>query len=101
FLWRDIAEIGIGADELQEVKLLVFAGGFPKDLFRGDLGEDLLHESFADFAGVAVEAYGSRLAGFGYDIRGAGIQLGLHQLYPLIGRRDVLAVLILRTDFAE
>jgi hypothetical protein len=94
FLWVDIAQIGVGADQFEKVKLLIFLGCFPEDLCCGDLCEDLLDKSFAHFAGVAVEADRSRFAGLGDDIGGAGVQFGLHQLNPLIRWGNVFSVFI-------
>ena len=90
---RDIAQVHITADELDEIKLLGLLRSFPKDLLRRDLGEDLLYKTFAHFAAATVDAYFAGLTRFSNDIGSAGAQLSTLQLDPFIGRNDMFCIL--------
>src|SRR3954454_19931078 len=99
FLRRDVAEVHVRAELLHEPRLARLGRRLEDQLADLDLVDDLVDEARAHLAGRAVDPGGAALAALGDHLPGAGLELFLDPLDPLVRRVDRL--LVLRADFGE
>src|SRR3954453_14998278 len=99
FLGRDVAEVHVRAELLHEPRLARLGRRLEDQLADLDLVDDLVDEAGAHLAGWAIDPGGAALAALGDHLPGAGLELFLDPLDPLVRRVDRL--LVLRADFGE
>ena len=96
---RDVAEVDVGPEALDEHDLLVLLRRLEDDLRRVDRVGDLVDEALAQLAVGARDAGGAVLAALADDLPRAGRELGLDLLDPAVRGHDLRRVL--RADLAE
>src|SRR4051795_8975664 len=90
---RDVAEIHVRAELLDEPRLARLRRRLEDQVADGDLVGDLVDQAGAHVAVLAEDAGGAALARLGDDLPGAGGELFLDPLDPLVGRVDDVGVL--------
>src|SRR5204863_5128293 len=88
FLRRDVAEVHVGPELLDEPRLARLGRRLEDQLADLDLVDDLVDQAGAHLTGRAVDARGAALAALGDHLPGAGPELFLDPLDPLVGRVD-------------
>src|SRR5919197_22871 len=99
FLGRDVAEVHVRAELLHEPGLRSLLRRLEDQVVDVDLVRDLVDEAGAHLAVRAVDPRGAALAAFGDHLPGAGLQLLLDPLDPLVRRVD--DGFVLRADLGE
>src|ERR1051325_8766978 len=98
-LGRDVAEVHVGAERLDEPGLRALLRRLEDQVVDVDLVRDLVHEAGAHLAVRAVDPGGAALAALGDHLPGPGRELLLDPLDPLVWRVD--HGLILRANLGE
>src|SRR5580765_6733102 len=96
---RDVAEVDVRAEMLDEPRLALLRGRLPDQRLEGDGVLDLVDEACAQLAARAIDARCAALAALGDDPPRARIELLLHPLHPEVGSDVHLGVL--RADLRE
>jgi hypothetical protein len=99
FVGRDVPEVDLRTEAADEPALGGLRRGLEDDVAEVDPVDDLVDEASSHLAGRAEDAGRASLAGFGDDLPGAGVQLVLHPLDPLVGGEDDSG--ILRADLGH
>src|SRR5215471_15676502 len=95
----DVPDVDVGAEVLDEPRLARLRRRLEDELGEGDLVDDLVDEACPHLSGRPVDAGGPAFAPLGHDLPGAGLELLLDPLDPLVGGVDDLRVL--RADLGE
>src|SRR6266540_1258227 len=90
---RDVAEVDLGTEAADEPALGGLRRGLEDDVAEVDPVDDLVDEAGSHLAGRAEDAGRATLPRFGDDLPGAGVELVLHPLDPLVGGVDDVGVL--------
>src|SRR5947208_9145009 len=90
---RDVAEIHLRAEMLDEPGLRRLRRRLPEEVVEVDRVRDLVDEAGAHLARGAEDAGGAALAGLGDHLPGAGVTLFLDPFDPLVRREDDFGVL--------
>src|SRR3990170_3261654 len=98
-LGRDVAEVDLRAEVLDEPGLRALRRRLEDDVAELDRVDDLVDQPGAHLARRAIDACGTALTPFGDHLPGAGVELLPHPLDPLVGGEDDLGVL--RADLAH
>src|SRR5579872_2952460 len=85
---RDVAEVHLGAEVLDEPRLRRLGRRLPDEIVEVDLVRDLVDEAGAHLARRPEDAGGAALAALGDHLPGAGGELLLDPLHPLVGCED-------------
>src|SRR5690349_17152072 len=85
---RDVAEVDVCPEVLDEPGLALLRGRLPDQRLERDGVLDLVDETRAQLAARAVDAGRAALAALGDDTPGSRVELLLHPLHPEV-RRDV------------
>src|SRR5438128_3993566 len=88
FFWRNVAEVHLGAEVGDEPRLGRLGRRLPDEVVEVDLVRDLVDEARAHVAVPAEDPGGAALAGLGDHLPGAGIELLLDPLDPLVRCED-------------
>src|SRR5215213_277023 len=99
FVGRDVAEVHLGAEVLDEPRLRTLRRGLPDQVLEVERVFDLVDEARPELAGRSVDARGAALATLGDHLPRARIELLAYPLHPQI-RRDVDRG-VLRADLGE
>src|SRR3954471_17540272 len=83
---RDVAEVDVRAEVLDEPRLALLGRRLPDQAVERNGVLDLVDETGAQLAAGTVDAGGATLAAFGNDTPGACLELLLHPLHPEVGR---------------
>src|SRR4029078_10684414 len=83
---RDVAEVDVRAEVLDEPGLALLRGGLPDQRLERDGVLDLVDEAGAELPARPVDTGGTALAALGDDAPRARVELLLHPLHPE-GRR--------------
>src|SRR5262249_6423829 len=90
---RDVPEVDVRAEMLDEPGLALLRRRLPDQGFEGNRVLDLVHEPGPKLTARTVDPGGAALAALGDHAPGACVELLLHPLYPEIGRDVHLGVL--------
>ena len=96
---RDVAEVHVAAEVLDEPHLLLLAGRLEQQPAAVDGLADLLDEAFLHLAVRVIHPHGARLAALRDHLPRPGLELLLDHLDPALGSED--DVLALAADLAE
>src|SRR5438309_1200935 len=85
---RDVPEVHVRAEMLDEPGLALLRRRLPDQALEGDGMLDLVDEPRTELAARTVDACGAAFTALGDDAPGAGVELLAHPLHPEV-RRDV------------
>src|SRR5689334_22251713 len=86
FLGRDVAEVDLGPEVLDEPRLRLLRRRLPDQVVEVDRMLNLVDEAGAELAGRTVDPGGAALAALGDHLPGARVELLAHPLNPEVGR---------------
>src|SRR5436189_1468347 len=92
-LGRDVPEVDLWPEMLDEPGLRRLRGRLPDEVVEVDRMGDLVDQAGAHLAAQAEAARGAALARLGHDLPGAGLELLLDPQHPLVGRKNNLGAL--------
>src|SRR5579862_563187 len=99
FVGRDVAEVDVRPEMLDEPGLAVLRRRLPDQVLERDGVLDLVDEARAQLAARPVDAGGAAFTALGDDAPGACVELLAHPLHPQVRRNVHLRVL--RVDLGE
>src|SRR5258708_26763682 len=99
FVGRDVAEVHVRTEVLDEPRVRRLRRRLPDEVVEVDLVRDLVDEPGAPVPVLAEAPGRAALAGLGDHLPRAGVLLFLDPLHPLVGREDDVG--ILRADLGE
>src|ERR671924_724635 len=85
-LGRDVPEVDLGPEVLDEPRLRALRRRFPDQVVEAERVLDLVDEAGPELAGRAVDAGRAAFTPLGDDLPGARIELLPHPLHPEVGR---------------
>src|SRR6185437_12646777 len=98
-LGRDVAQVALAAEAVQQPNLLLAAGRLEDQPVRVDRVHDLVDQAGTHLSVGAIDAGRTRLSRLGDHLPGAGLQVAFDLLHPDIGGHD--EVRILAADLRE
>src|SRR5438552_12580942 len=90
---RDVAEVDVRAEVLDEPGLALLRRRLPDQSFEGNSVLDLVHEPRPELTARPVDAGGAALPALGDDAPGPRVELLLDPLHPEVGRDVHLGIL--------